>query len=77
MSLTLDRMREDRAFASLTEAILERDQPRTTEQFFQMVTRQGRSPGDALGVVTAAEAPFAQVPSHITVRDGQITPVTP
>src|SRR5438552_2906500 len=33
----------------------------------------GRSVGDALGEVTAAEAPFVQVPSHIDVRDGQIT----
>jgi hypothetical protein len=38
-----------------------------------MVKRHGRSAGDALGVVTAAEAPFVQVPSHINVRDGQIT----
>ena len=38
-----------------------------------MVTRDGRSIGDALSVVTAAEAPFVQVPSHINVRDGQIT----
>src|SRR5262249_14902673 len=27
----------------------------------------------ALSVVTAAEAPFVQVPSHINLRDGQIT----
>ncbi|MGH7389632.1 MAG: hypothetical protein ACREM3_09270 [Candidatus Rokuibacteriota bacterium] len=57
----------------LTEAILERDQPRTADLFFRMVTREGRSLGDALGVVTAAEAPFVQVPSHINLRDGQIT----
>jgi hypothetical protein len=57
----------------LTEAILERDQPRTTDLFFGMVAREGRSVGDALSVVTAAEAPFVQVPSHINVRDGQIT----
>jgi len=63
----------ERAVAQLTEAILERDQPRTTDLFFQMVKRDGRSLGDALGVVTAAEAPFVQVPSHINVRDGQIT----
>ena len=60
-------------FDQLTEAILERDQPRTTDLFFRMVTREGRSLGEALGVVTAAEAPFVQVPSHIDVRDGQIT----
>ncbi len=63
----------DRAVAMLTEAILERDQPRTTDLFYQMVTREGRSVGDALGAVTKAEAPFVQVPSHINVRDGQIT----
>src|SRR5438445_5696694 len=38
-----------------------------------MVRRDGGSLGDALGVVTAAEAPYVQVPSHINVRDGQIT----
>jgi hypothetical protein len=63
----------DRAFDLLTEAILERDQPRTANLFHQMVTRDGRSLRDALGVVTAAEAPFVQVPSHINVRDGQIS----
>jgi hypothetical protein len=63
----------EKAVAQLTEAILERDQPRTTDLFFQMVKRDGRSLPDALGVVTQAEAPFVQVPSHINVRDGQIT----
>src|ERR1700704_4041925 len=57
----------------VTEAILERDQPRTTDLFFRMVTQEGRSLSDALDVVTRAEAPFVQVPSHINVRDGQIT----
>src|SRR5262249_28179236 len=56
-----------------TEAILERDQPRTADLFFRMVARDGRAVGDALAVVAAAEAPFVQVPSHINVRDGQIT----
>ena len=37
-----------------------------------MVAREGRSVGEALSVVTAAEAPFVQVPNHINVRDGQI-----
>ena len=60
-------------FDQLTEAILARDQPRTTDLFLRMVTREGRPLGEALGVVTAAEAPFVQVPSHINVRDGQIT----
>jgi hypothetical protein len=63
----------DRAFEQLTEAIVERDQPRTADLFFRMVTREGRPLADALDVVTAAEAPFVQVPSHINVRDGQIT----
>jgi hypothetical protein len=73
MPMTREQIREDRFFNGLTEAILERDQPRTTDLYFQMVARHGRSVGDALGVVTAAEAPFVQVPSHINMRDGQIT----
>jgi len=64
---------EDKSFALLTEAILERDQPRTADLFHRMVVHDGRSIGDALSVVAAAEAPFVQVPSHINVRDGQIT----
>src|SRR6266545_7943645 len=63
----------DRSFELLTEAIVERDQPRTADLFFRIVARNGRSMSDALSVVTAAEAPFVQVPSHINVRDGQIT----
>src|SRR5579872_2969991 len=38
-----------------------------------MVTDEGRSVGEALSVVTEAEAPFVQVPNHVDVRDGQIT----
>ena len=72
MLLNRDEIREDKYFDMLTEAILERDQPRTTDLFLRM-TRDGHSVGDALSVVTAAEAPFVQVPSHINVRDGQIT----
>ena len=72
MLMTRDQIRQDRSFEPFTEAILERDQPRTADLFFQMVTRQGRSLGHALSVITAAEAPFVQVPSHINVRDGQI-----
>src|SRR5438445_13753348 len=68
-----ERVMADISVDRLTEAILERDQPRTADLFFRMVTREGRSVADALGVVTAAEAPFVQVPSHIDVRDGQIT----
>ena len=63
----------DTSRALLTEAILERDQPRTTDVFFRMVTREERSLAEALAVVTAAQAPFVQVPSHINVRDGHIT----
>lgn len=63
----------DSSIAQLTDAILERDQPRTTDLFFGMVKREGRSVADALGAVTKAQAPFVQVPSHINVRDGQIT----
>ena len=73
MLLTREAIREDKSFGLLTDAILERDQPRTTDLFFQMVKRQGRSVGEALSVVTAAEAPFVQVPNHINVKDGQIT----
>src|ERR1700756_792568 len=72
MLLNRDAIREDKYFHLLTEAILERDQPRTTDLFFKM-TGDGRSIGDALSIVTAAEAPFVQVPSHINVRDGQIS----
>src|SRR6266446_1188299 len=68
-----ERVMADISADLVTEAILERDQPRTADLFFRMVTREGRSLGDALDVVTAAEAPFVQVPSHINVRDGQIT----
>jgi hypothetical protein len=73
MLSTRDAIREDKSFGLLTDAILDRDQPRTTDLFFQMVARQGRSVADALSVVMAAEAPFVQVPNHINVRDGQIT----
>jgi hypothetical protein len=72
MLLNRDEIREDKYFDLLTEAILERDQPRTTDLFFRM-TRDGHSVGEALSVVAAAEAPFVQVPSHINVRDGQVT----
>ena len=73
MLLNRNEIRQDKTFDLLTEAILERNQPRTTDLFYQMVARDGRSVGEALSVVTAAEAPFVQVPSHINVRDGQIT----
>ncbi len=64
---------QDKCFGPLTAAILERDQPRTADLFFQMVAKEGRPIGDALAVVTAAEAPFVQVPSHINIKDGQVS----
>jgi hypothetical protein len=67
-----DEIREDKAFDLLTDAILQRDQPRTTDLFYGMLARDGRSIGEALSVVTAAEAPFVQVPCHINFRDGNI-----
>jgi hypothetical protein len=67
-----DEIREDKSFDLLTEAILERDQPRTTDLFHRMVARDGRTVGEALSVVTAAEAPFVQVPCHVNIRDGSI-----
>ena len=73
MLLDRDEIRQDKSFDMLTEAILERDQPRTADLFYQMVTQDGRSVGDALSMVTAAEAPFVQVPSHVNIRGGQIT----
>ena len=72
MLLTRDQIREDKSFDLLTDAILERDQPRTTDLFFKMVAREGRTLGDALSLVTAAEAPFVQVPNHVNMKDGQI-----
>jgi hypothetical protein len=68
-----DEIREDKAFDSLTEAILERDQPRTADLFYGMIARDGRPIGEALSVVAAAEAPFVQVPCHINMRDGNVT----
>ena len=68
-----DDIRKDKAVDAFTDAILQRDQPRTAELFFNLVRRDGRSMGDALSVVTEAEAPFVQVPNHVDVRDGQIT----
>ena len=69
---TADEISEDKSFDLLTEAILERDQPRTADLFHQMIVRDGRSVGEALSVVTAAEAPFVNVPCHINMRDGNI-----
>ncbi len=71
MLLNRNEISEDKAFDQFTDAILRRDQPRTTDLFFKMV-RDGRSIGDALSVVTAAEAPFVNVPCHINIKDGNI-----
>ncbi|HVC54375.1 MAG TPA: hypothetical protein VND95_00370 [Stellaceae bacterium] len=68
-----DEIREDKTFDLLTDAILERDQPRTADLFYGMVARDGKSIGEALSVVAAAEAPFVQVPCHINIRDGNVT----
>jgi hypothetical protein len=71
MLLNRSEISEDKAFGLLTEAILERDQPKTTDLFFKMV-QGGQSIGDALSLVTAAEAPFVNVPCHINIKDGNI-----
>ena len=42
---------EDKSFDLVTEAILQRDQPRIADLFYGMVVRDGRSIGDALSVV--------------------------
>ncbi len=68
-----DDIREDKTFDLLTDAILQRDQPRTTDLFYGMVARDGRSLGEAVSVVAAAEAPFVQVPCHINIKDGAVT----
>ena len=73
MLMSREAICQDKSVDKFTDAILERDQPRTADLFFKMVKREGRSVGDALSVVTAAEAPFVQVPNHVNVRDGQIT----
>ena len=72
MLRNLNDIREDKAFDQLTEAILQRDQPRTADLFHKMIVRDGRSIGEALSVVAAAEAPFVNVPCHINFKDGNI-----
>ena len=37
-----DEIREDKVFDQLTDAILQRDQPRTTDLFYRMVTNAQR-----------------------------------
>jgi hypothetical protein len=73
MLATLEQLSRDANFGALTEAILERDQPRTSDIFHRMVVDQGRSVGDALSLVAAAEAPYVQVHSHINLREGNVT----
>src|ERR1044071_2544051 len=72
MLRNLNDIREDKSFDLLTEAILQRDQPRTADLFHKMIVRDGRSIGEALSVVTAAEAPFVNVPCHVNFKDGNI-----
>src|SRR3954449_5649333 len=72
MLRNLNDIREDKSFDLLTEAILQRGQPRTADLFHQMLVREGRSIGEALSVVAAAEAPYVNVPCHINMRDGNI-----
>lgn len=73
MLVQRDTILKDKAVDQFIDAILSHDQARTADIFFKLVRREGRSIGDALSVVTAAEAPFVQVPNHINIRDGQIT----
>jgi hypothetical protein len=73
MLLQRDSILKDKAVDQFIDAILAHDQARTTDIFFNLVRKEGRSVGDALSAVTAAEAPFVQVPNHINIRDGQIT----
>ena len=71
MLRNLNDIREDKSFDQLTEAILQRDQPRTADLFHSMIVRDGRSIGEALSVVAAAEAPFVNVPCHINIARRQ------
>ena len=71
MLRNLNDIREDKSFDLLTEAILQRDQPRTADLFHKMIVRDGRSIGEALSVVAAAEAPFVNVPCHINLQRRQ------
>ena len=73
MLVQRDTILKDKAVDQFIDAILNHDQAKTADIFYNLVRREGRSMGDALSVVTAAEAPFVQVPNHINIRDGQIT----
>jgi hypothetical protein len=71
MLLNRSEISADKAFDLFTDAILQRDQAKTTDLFHKLI-RDGRSIGDALSLVTAAEAPFVNVPCHINIKDGNI-----
>jgi len=71
MLLNRAEISADKSFNLLTDAILERDQAKTADIFAKMV-QGGQSIGDALSIVTAAEAPYVQVPCHINIKDGNI-----
>jgi hypothetical protein len=71
MLLNRNEISADKSFNLLTESILGRDQAKTTDIFAKMV-QSGQSIGDALSIVTAAEAPFVNVPCHINIKDGNI-----
>jgi len=73
MLMSRDAICQDKSVDQFTTAILDRDQPRTADLFFRLVKREGRTMGNAVSVVMAAEAPFVQVPNHINIKDGQIT----
>ena len=73
MLLSREAICQDKSVDQFTDAILTHDQPRVAELFFNLVKKDGRSMGDALVSLTAAEAPFVQVPNHINIKDGQIT----
>lgn len=73
MLLTREDIMKDKAVDQFIDAILTHDPGRTADIFFNLVKKDGRSIAEALSLVTAAEAPFVQVPNHINVRDGQIT----
>jgi len=65
--------RAHRHFDALHGAILDRDQPRTTDIFYRMITDGETDISGAVALAAAAEAPYVQVPSHIDVREGNIT----
>ena len=45
MLISRETIRQDKAFDLLTDAILQRDQPRTADLFYGMVAREGRPVG--------------------------------